>query len=103
MLGLIIGAAVWGGLTVILTGLAIFYGSLVKEAEKRRDIAEEIATDAVHKRQQVEEDFLKLKTFFEQQMNRPVQATITDEQVDNIRKYLASAILPFTSTLGKPS
>lgn len=103
MLGLIIGAAVWGGTTVILLGLAIFYGSLVKEAEKRRDIAEEIAQEAVRKQQSIEEDFTKLKNFFEQTMNRPVQAMVTDEQIDNIRKYLASAILPFTSTLGKPS
>lgn len=102
-MGLLIGAAIWGAVTVILAGLAIFYGSLVKDAEHRRDVAEEIATDAIQKRQSIEEDFAKLKAFFEQQMNRPVTATITDEQVDHIKRHLASTLLPFTSTLGKPS
>jgi len=103
-MGLIIGAAIWGGITVILAGLAIFYGSLVKDAERRRDVAEGIAADAIAKRQSIEEDFVKLKGFFEQQMNRPVQAPgITDEQIDQIAKHIGAKLLPFTSRLGTPT
>lgn len=99
----LIAVAVWGGLTVILTGLAVFYGSLVKNAEKRRDIAEEIAQEAVRKQQSIEEDFAKLKTFFEQSMNRPITAMITDEQIDHISKHIGAKLLPFTSRLGTPT
>lgn len=101
-MGLLIGVALWGGLTVILAGLAIFYGSLVRDAERRRDIAEGLAADAIAKRQSIEEDFLKLKTFFEQSMNRPITAMITDEQVDNIAKHIGGKLLPYTSRLGTP-
>lgn len=102
MLQLIV-VAVWGGLTVILAGLAIFYGSIVKDAEHRRDIAEEIAQEAIQKQKSIEEDFGKLKVFFEQSMNRPITAMITDEQIDHISKHIGAKLLPFTSRLGTPT
>jgi hypothetical protein len=85
-------------------GTGTFYGSLVKDAEKRRDVAEGIAADAIAKRQSIEEDFVKLKGFFESQMNRPIQAPgITDEQIDQIAKHIGAKLLPFTSRLGTPT
>jgi len=94
--------AVWGAVTVILAAAAISYGVRVKEAEDRRDKAEELATDAIGRCNTYEQEFVKAKDFFEKAMSRPVTATMTDEQVENISKHIGARLLPYTSRLGTP-
>jgi hypothetical protein len=92
-MGQLILAAVAGGLILLFIATTLIYRGLVKGAEAERDEAVTLAAQAMEAKTAAEEGFAQIKKVFEERMKLPIQAIMTDEQVDNIAKYLASRLL----------
>ena len=95
-----IAAAIWGGITVLLIFGVIHYGIRVHKAESSRENSEYIAMDAAERCQKVEEEFAKIKEAHRDFLLRPIQAQLSDEQLNEVAKIIADRVLPYTSTLG---
>jgi hypothetical protein len=92
--------AVWGAVTLLLLLTTLHYGYRVRNAEQGRMNAEIVSAQCVADRTKIEEEFTRIKEVYAQMQNRPVQAVLTEEQIDSIAKYLGARLLPYTSTLG---
>jgi hypothetical protein len=103
----IVVAAVWGGLTVFLTGLILYYRSEAKfwrgevaQAEVLRDEAVTLSAKALEAKDGAEEGFKKAKDFFDERNKIPLLAIMTDEQCGRIAKYLEEHLLGFSKSTG---
>ena len=89
----IILAAIAGAAILFFILTTLIYRGQVKNAESERDEAIKLASQAMDAKQSAEDGFTKAKQFFDDKMKMPVAAIMTDEQIDNIAKYLAGKLL----------
>lgn len=93
MLVSLILAAVAGAIIFGLFVSTLVYRGRALDAENKRDEAITLAADALVAKKNAEEGFEKAKIFFEKHMSQPLNALMTDEQVDKIAQYLAGKLL----------
>jgi hypothetical protein len=91
-----IGVAVWGAVTALLAVAAIVSTVRVKRAEQLRDEAVQLAAHAMNAKQSAEDGFVKAKAWFDEQSKRPITALMTDDQCENVAKYVAGRVTGVT-------
>lgn len=96
-------AAVAGGLIVFLLGLAIYYRSDAKfwrietaSARAQRDEAVTLSSRALEAKQNTEDGFTKAKQFYDERSKLPLRAVVTDEQCENMAKFIAGKVVGAT-------
>jgi hypothetical protein len=92
-MGPLILAAVAGALILLFLATTLIYRGQVKGAEAERDEAVTLAAQAMEAKTSAEEGFKQIKLWVEERQKLPLQAIMTDEQVDHIAKYLGGRIL----------
>jgi len=90
-------AGITGALILFLFLFSIFYFSQVKGAERERDEAITLASQAMAARDSAQAGFEEMKKVFDEKMKMPVAAIITQEQLDYISRYLAERLMLSTA------
>lgn len=91
--------AVWGAVTALLAVTSVYYAVRVKRAEYLRDEAVELAELCMDAKKSAEDGFTKAKEFFDVQLKRPVTAIMTDDQCENVAKYVAGRVVGSTRSI----
>ena len=101
MIGELVLAGVAGASILALSVGTLAYRGQIKDAEAKRDEAIKVAAGALEAKKNAEEGFLKAKEFFEKHMQTPVNALMTDEQVDRISAYLGGKLFLASNTISE--
>lgn len=101
MIGELVLAGIAGASILALAVSTLAYRGQVLDAENKRDEAIEVAAGALEAKKNAEEGFLKAKEFFEKHMQTPIQALMTDEQVDRVAQYVAGKVFLSSSAISQ--
>lgn len=96
MTGELVLAAGAGAAILGLSVLTLYYGLRVRNAESERNEAVRLAARAMEAKEAAEEGFKKAKEFFDERLKLPVVASMTDEQCENLARYLAGKLIGVT-------